>query len=90
MTRKHLAEPDINHDGVSSEIGYCIRPGAAVPPTVLVVEMGDGALLLQGWRIGPCAYVCAANTGPLRNALALAFGPCPSEAETGAVRQQRL
>lgn len=32
-----------------------IRPGSPVPPTVLVAEMGDGALLLQGWRIGPSA-----------------------------------
>ena len=84
-----MAEPDIHHDGLSGGIGYCVRPGAAVPATVLVVDMGDGALLLQGWRTGPSAYVCAADTGPLRRALAAAFGSGPSDTETRAVRQQR-
>lgn len=51
-----------------------IRPGTAVPPTLLVADMGNGAMLLQGWRVGPSAYVCAADAGPLRRALAAAFG----------------
>ncbi|MGH3922979.1 MAG: hypothetical protein ACRDTT_08945, partial [Pseudonocardiaceae bacterium] len=33
--------------------GRSIRSGTAVPPTVLVAEMGDGSLFLQGWRNGP-------------------------------------
>ncbi|MGH3940231.1 MAG: hypothetical protein ACRDTG_16685 [Pseudonocardiaceae bacterium] len=57
-----------------SGIGYCIHPDSAVPPTVLVADMANGAMLLQGWPVGPSAYVCAANTAPLREALATAFG----------------
>lgn len=51
-----------------------IRPGVPVPTTVLVAEMGDGAMFLQGWQYGSCAYLIAEDTGPLRNALATAFG----------------
>ena len=57
-----------------SGIGYCIRPGVAVPPTVLVADMGNGAMLLHGWRFGPSAYVCAPDAAPLREALAAGFG----------------
>ncbi|MGH4024162.1 MAG: hypothetical protein ACRDRV_06205 [Pseudonocardiaceae bacterium] len=85
-----MTEPDIHHDRGSGGIGYCIRPGAAVPATVLVVDMGDGALLLQGWRMGPSAYVCPTDTGPLRSALAAAFGSTPTDTGTGTGRQQRL
>lgn len=28
----------------------------------------------EGWRVGPSAYVCAADAGPLREARAAAFG----------------
>ncbi|MGQ0776112.1 MAG: hypothetical protein ACT4NY_17090 [Pseudonocardiales bacterium] len=70
-----MSETDVEAGSVSQDgIGYCIRPGSDVPPTVLVAEMSDGALLLQGWRVGPSAYVCRADTGPLREALAAAFG----------------
>ncbi len=51
-----------------------IRPGVPAPETVLIVEMGGGALLLQGWRDGPSAYVSAEDAGPLRQALAAAYG----------------
>lgn len=51
-----------------------IRPGVPVPATLLVAEMRDGALFLQGWRDGPGAYVIAEDAGPLRQALAAAFG----------------
>lgn len=81
--REHMSGSDIdtgdmNVGGMNvGGIGYCIRPGAPVPPTLLVAEMGDGALLLQGWRAGPSAYVCPADTGPLRVALEVAFGSHP-------------
>ncbi|MCA1676366.1 MAG: hypothetical protein LC799_30715 [Actinobacteria bacterium] len=45
-----------------------------MPATVLVADMGDGALLLQGWRDGPSAYLTADDAGSLRHALAVAFG----------------
>lgn len=35
--------------------------------------MGDGGLLLQDWRDVPTAYVCAKDTGLLRQALDTAF-----------------
>lgn len=51
-----------------------IRPGVPAPATVLIVEMGGGSLLLQGWRDGPSAYVSAEDAEPLRQALATAYG----------------
>lgn len=85
-----MNEPDTDTDDTSGGgIGYCIRPGAAVPPTVLVADMGDGTLLLQGWRVGPNAYVCAADADPLREALAAAFGSdLVSAGRSGAVQEQ--
>lgn len=76
-----MSESGIDTGGMSvNGIGYCIRPGAPVPPTLLVVEMVDSALLLQGWRAGPSAYLCPADTGPLRVALEAAFGSDPVKA----------
>lgn len=57
-----------------------IRPGAPVPSTLLVAEMRDGAMFLQGWRGGPAAYVIGSDAGPLRQALAAAFGVGDDEA----------
>ncbi|MGH3927819.1 MAG: hypothetical protein ACRDTT_33965, partial [Pseudonocardiaceae bacterium] len=51
-----------------------IRPGTAVPSTVLVSDMGDGSLLLEGWRDGPSAYLSPADAVPFRRQLAAAFG----------------
>jgi hypothetical protein len=45
----------------------------AVPDTVLVAEMSDGSLLLQGWRDGPSVYLCPVDAAPLRRELAAAF-----------------
>ncbi len=76
------SDADRDSDGVRSGeadngtggFGASIRPGVPVPATVLVVDMGDGALFVQGWRAGPCAYVSAADGVYLRQALAAAFG----------------
>lgn len=51
-----------------------IRPGVPAPATVLIVEMGGGSLLLQGWRDGPSAYVSAEDAVALRQALAATYG----------------
>ena len=59
---------------VQGGVGRSIRPGSPVPATVLVAEMTDGSLLLQGWRDGPNAFVIAEEAGPLRRELAVAFG----------------
>lgn len=55
-------------------IGRSLRPGTGVPPRVLVADMGDGSLLLQGWRDGPSAHLNPADAVPLRRELAAAFG----------------
>ena len=58
----------------SSGLDHCIRPGLPMPETVLLAVMTDGGLLLQGWRSGPCAYMCAADAAPLLRTLEAAFG----------------
>jgi hypothetical protein len=63
-----------NHDRGQDGIGHSIRPATAVPLTVLVAEMLNGSLLLQGWRDGPSAYLCPADAAPLKRELAAAFG----------------
>ncbi|MDQ2883614.1 MAG: hypothetical protein M3Y48_21270 [Actinomycetota bacterium] len=50
-----------------------IRPGTLVPPTVLVVNMGDGSLVLQTWRDGPSVYLSPADAVPLCRELSTAF-----------------
>jgi len=55
-------------------VGHSIRPGTPVPATVLVAEMTDGSLLLHGCQDGTNAYLCPQDAGPLRQALAAAFG----------------
>lgn len=70
----------VRHDGAGDElpvrlgIGRSIRPGTVVPPTVLVSNMGSGALYLSGWRQGPGAYLTPEDATPLRRELARAFG----------------
>lgn len=55
-------------------IGRSIRPGTAVPATVLISDMGNGALYLEGYRAGPSAYLTAEDAVGLRQELAKAFG----------------
>lgn len=70
---------DFRHgDGAEQQtqrgIGCSIRPGSPVPATVLIANLGSGALLLQGWRTGPSAYLTADEAAPVHDALAAAFG----------------
>lgn len=51
-----------------------IRPGTAVPPTLLVADMGDGSLFLQGSQDGPTVYLSPSDAVSLRRELAAAFG----------------
>jgi hypothetical protein len=55
-------------------IGHSFHPGSTVPRTVLVSNLGDGALYLSGWREGPSAYLTPDDALPLRRELARAFG----------------
>jgi len=45
-----------------------------MPSTVLITEMDNGALILQGRPDGPRVYLSRANALPLRRELAAAFG----------------
>lgn len=65
---------DGNGKQASSGTGRSIRPGMAVPSRVLVSDMGDGSLLIEGWRDGPSAYLSPADALPFRRQLAVAFG----------------
>ncbi len=67
---------------VQRGIGHSIRPGVPVPATVLVCQMGDGALFLHGWRDEPSAYVCADDAALRRQELAAAFGSAPGNDTT--------
>ncbi|MGH3510865.1 MAG: hypothetical protein ACRDQI_06110 [Pseudonocardiaceae bacterium] len=51
-----------------------IQPTAAMPPTVLVTEMDNGAVILQGRPDGPRVYLSRADAVPLKRELAAAFG----------------
>jgi hypothetical protein len=44
-------------------IGRSLRPGTGVPRRVLVADMGDGSLFLQGWRDGPSAHLNPSRRG---------------------------
>jgi hypothetical protein len=65
---------DDNSEQTSSGAGRSIRPGTAVPRSVLVSDMGEGSLLLEAWREGPSAYLSPADAALLRRALAATFG----------------
>lgn len=67
-------EPLRHEQSASRGLSRSIRPGVPAPATVLIVEMGGGSLLLQGWRDGPSAYVSAQDAVALRQALAAAYG----------------
>lgn len=51
-----------------------IPPGMLMPPTVLVTELDNGALILQGRPDGPRVWLNPDEAAPLRRALARAFG----------------
>ena len=55
-------------------IGRSIRPGTAMPDTVLVAHTCDGGLFLQGWRDGPSAYLSPSDAPALRPEMAIVFG----------------
>lgn len=59
--------------GRETEAGCSIRPGIAVPHTVLLTELDNGSLILQGRPSGPRAYLSPAKAIPLRRELAAAF-----------------
>lgn len=55
-------------------ISRTIRPRTAMAPTVLVTELDNGALILQGRPDGPRVYLSRVDAVPFRRELAAAFG----------------
>lgn len=55
------------------DIRISIRPKSAVPPTVLVTELDNGTLILQGRPDGPCVWLEPDDAAPLKRELAAAF-----------------
>jgi hypothetical protein len=51
-----------------------IPPGRTVPPTVLVTELDNGSLILQGRPEGPRVWLGPAEAAPLKQELVAAFG----------------
>lgn len=68
----------VRHGDQNGQQEHSIRPGTAVPATVLVADMGDGSLFLQGWRDGPSAHLSRVDAMPLRRELIAAFGSTKS------------
>lgn len=73
-----VSEQADEYKGTDAQHGIVrsVRPGVPMPATVLVCQMGDGALFLHGRRDGPNAYVCADDVALLQE-LAAAFGSAP-------------
>jgi hypothetical protein len=55
-------------------IGGSIRSAPAAPLAVLVADMGDGSLFLQGRNDEPRVYLNPPEALPLRRELTAAFG----------------
>lgn len=53
--------------------GLSIRPATTVPPTVLMTELDNGTLILQGRPDGPRVWLEPAEARPLRYELVRAF-----------------
>lgn len=60
-----------NHQQLGTRIS--IRPKLSMPPTVLVTELDNGTLILQGRPDGPRTSLKPDEAVPLRLALAMAF-----------------
>jgi hypothetical protein len=74
---EHRGTDDERHsDGQDRQqlgIGRSLRPGTATPPTVLLTELDNGVLVIQGRPDGPRVYLSAADVLPLKRELAVAF-----------------
>jgi hypothetical protein len=74
-------------DGQDQQRQPAIRPEMSMPPTVLVTELDDGTLILQGRPDGPRTHLSPDDAVPLRRELARAFSriyltPCGGQGET--------
>lgn len=64
-------KPENNGQGRHGESD---NAGMPCPPTLLVAELIDGGVYLQGWPVGPNAYLGPDDAKPLKRELASAFG----------------
>lgn len=70
--KRHGDGTDHNHDQLG--VGGTTGSGMAVPPTVLVTEVDNGALIVQGRPDGPRMHLTPGQAVALRGELATAFG----------------
>jgi hypothetical protein len=67
----------VEHEGNQLQRGtddQCLGEGHSMPPTVVVTELDNGTLILQGRPDGPRMSLKPDEAVPLRLALAMAFG----------------
>jgi hypothetical protein len=71
----HDANDERPGDGQAQQpdIRISIRPKMAVPPTVLVTELDNGTLILQGRPDGPRVWLEPDDAAPLKRELVAAF-----------------
>jgi hypothetical protein len=72
---EHRGTDDEGHGDGQDQLGIRrgVRPGTAMPPTVLLTELDNGTLVLQGRPDGPRGYLTPADALPLKRELAGAF-----------------
>jgi hypothetical protein len=59
-------------DQLQRGVGRSVRPCTTMPPTVLMTELDNGTLILQGRPDGPRVSLSPADAVPLRRELAIA------------------
>ena len=72
---EHRGTDDERHGDGQDQLGIRrgVRPGTAMPPTVLLTELDNGTLVLQGRPDGPRGYLTPGDALPLMRALTVAL-----------------
>jgi hypothetical protein len=71
---KDVQHGEYEGDQQSGAIEQITRPSATTPPTVLITELDNGTLILQGRPDGPRVWLNPDEAVPLKRELAAAFG----------------
>ncbi len=70
-------------------IKHGIQPSATVPPTVLVTELDNGTLIVQGRPNGPRVWLNPDEAVPLKRELAVVFGRIRFDGASGGQGEAR-